>query len=135
MEAKDLLTGRVAIITGGGTGMGRAMALRFAELGARVVVASRTLKHLEQTVTDIATLGGQALALPTDVRNPSQVNMLMAQTKVVNWVKHAKFLRVLRFSPNLLAPTCRTPVCHRLPPTWSIGECVRRTCLRSLGDD
>ncbi len=72
-----IFEGRVAVITGGGTGLGRAFALRFAELGARVAIASRNAEHLEPTVADIGTAGGQALAVPTDVRVPEQVDALM----------------------------------------------------------
>jgi NAD(P)-dependent dehydrogenase (short-subunit alcohol dehydrogenase family) len=72
-----IFEGRTAVITGGGTGLGRAFALRFAELGARVVIASRSLEHLEPTASEIRALGAEALALPTDVRVPEQVDALM----------------------------------------------------------
>jgi NAD(P)-dependent dehydrogenase (short-subunit alcohol dehydrogenase family) len=74
------LKGRVAIVTGGGTGIGRAIALELAELGADVVLASRDLQHLEPTAAEIRELGSRALAIPTDIRIPAQIEALAEQT-------------------------------------------------------
>jgi NAD(P)-dependent dehydrogenase (short-subunit alcohol dehydrogenase family) len=74
------LQDQVAIITGGGTGMGKAMALTFSRLGAKIVVASRKLENLEATVKEIEAEGGQALAVVTDVRDPAQVANMVART-------------------------------------------------------
>ena len=76
-----ILEERVAIITGGGTGIGRAIAMELAELGADVVVASRDLQHLEPTVADIRALGRRALAIQTDIRIPAQIEALVEQTR------------------------------------------------------
>jgi NAD(P)-dependent dehydrogenase (short-subunit alcohol dehydrogenase family) len=70
--------GRVAIVTGGGTGIGRAVALAFLEDGYRVVLAGRRREPLEQTA---ATAPERALAVPTDVRDPASVRALFAETK------------------------------------------------------
>jgi peroxisomal trans-2-enoyl-CoA reductase len=75
-----ILKGRVAIVTGGGTGIGRAIALQLAELGADVVVASRDPQHLEPTAEEIRALGRRALAIPTDIRVPAQIETLAEQT-------------------------------------------------------
>lgn len=71
---------RVAVITGGGTGLGRAFAYRFSELGARLVLASRHAAHLEPTCAEIQQRGGEALAAPADVRVPEQVENMVRLT-------------------------------------------------------
>ncbi|MFP7299324.1 SDR family NAD(P)-dependent oxidoreductase [Neobacillus niacini] len=67
------LNGQTAIVTGGGSGLGRVMALALAEAGANVVVCSRRLEVCEEVVKEIETLGKQALALAVDVTNPESV--------------------------------------------------------------
>jgi NAD(P)-dependent dehydrogenase (short-subunit alcohol dehydrogenase family) len=67
MESRFSLDGRVAVITGGGTGIGRGAALVLAEHGADVVVAGRRPDPLEETAKDAQSLGRRALAVPTDV--------------------------------------------------------------------
>ena len=69
----DLLAGKTTIITGGGTGLGRSMALRFAGLGAKVAVLGRRPEPLAETAEAIRAAGGSALAVPCDVRDPEWV--------------------------------------------------------------
>jgi NAD(P)-dependent dehydrogenase (short-subunit alcohol dehydrogenase family) len=71
--AKDLLEGKRVWITGGGTGLGRAMAIRFAELGAQVAVSGRRPEPLAETVDEIRALGRQAALATCDVRDPEAV--------------------------------------------------------------
>jgi len=71
---------RVAIITGGGTGIGRSIALEFAKEGADVVVGSRNLANLEKVTEEIKALGRRSLAVVTDVSIPEQVDNLVKQT-------------------------------------------------------
>jgi NAD(P)-dependent dehydrogenase (short-subunit alcohol dehydrogenase family) len=72
--------GRTVLITGGGTGMGRAAALRFGREGANVVIAGRRPAELNQVVADIKAAGGIALAIPTDVSDAQQVEALVTKT-------------------------------------------------------
>jgi NAD(P)-dependent dehydrogenase (short-subunit alcohol dehydrogenase family) len=74
------LDGRVAIVTGGGTGIGRGTALVLAERGADVVLAARRTEPLESTAREIAALGRRALAVPTDVTSPEQCQQLVDTT-------------------------------------------------------
>jgi NAD(P)-dependent dehydrogenase (short-subunit alcohol dehydrogenase family) len=69
----DLLAGKTTLITGGGTGLGRSMALRLAGLGARVAVVGRRPEPLQEVVGRIRSAGGQAAATPCDVRDPAAV--------------------------------------------------------------
>jgi NAD(P)-dependent dehydrogenase (short-subunit alcohol dehydrogenase family) len=68
---------RAAIVTGGGSGLGRAIALELARLGAGVVVAGRRQEPLAETVALVEERGGQAHAQPTDVREPEAVDALV----------------------------------------------------------
>ena len=61
------LTGSVAVITGGGRGIGRGIALAYAEAGADVVLAARTLSDVEAVAEEVRSLGRRALALSCDV--------------------------------------------------------------------
>lgn len=75
------LTGRVAIITGGGTGIGRATALLLARYGADVVLASRKVENLERVAKEVrSATGRRALPVQTDVRVQSDAERLARQT-------------------------------------------------------
>ena len=69
----DLLRGQVALITGGGTGIGFGVAQLLSELGAHVVLASRKPEHLEQACATITAAGGLASAVQLDVRDAEKV--------------------------------------------------------------
>jgi len=66
-------TARTVVVTGGGRGIGRAIALAFAEPGAHIVITSRTAAQLEQTAADIRAKGAEATAIPMDVTDEVSV--------------------------------------------------------------
>lgn len=74
------LEGKVALITGGGSGMGRATGIAFAQEGAKVVIADRDRVGGELTVRTIRDTGGEASFIETDVRISSQVEAMVART-------------------------------------------------------
>ena len=71
------LEGQVAIVTGGGTGIGRGIALEFAKAGADVVVASRRLSVLEEVGREVTVLGKRSLAVQTDISRKTDVDNLV----------------------------------------------------------
>ncbi|MCF7801915.1 MAG: SDR family oxidoreductase [Candidatus Marinimicrobia bacterium] len=83
MFKTDLLKDKVIFITGGGTGLGRAMATRFLELGAHVIIASRKLEVLEKTAAELEAAihpVGSILPLELDVRDYRAVESALEQT-------------------------------------------------------
>ena len=74
------LSGKTAIVTGGGKGIGRQMAQGLAEAGANLVLCARKAERCEQTATELEELGVKALGLGCDVRAPDQVQAVVART-------------------------------------------------------
>jgi citronellol/citronellal dehydrogenase len=79
--APDLLKDKVALVTGGGTGMGRATAVEMARCGARVAVLGRRPGPIEDTARLIGEIGGSALAIPADIRLPDQIESAMLRIR------------------------------------------------------
>ena len=77
---------QVAVVTGGGRGIGRAVALAFARQGAQVAVMARTASQLDEVVASIQAEGGQGLAIPCDVTDPAAVEQAMDEV-VRHWGK------------------------------------------------
>ena len=74
------LKDQVAIVTGGSKGIGRAIAMTFAEAGASVALAARGEEDLAQTAKEIEATGAQAIPVATDVTDPAQVEALVQKT-------------------------------------------------------
>jgi peroxisomal 2,4-dienoyl-CoA reductase len=75
-----LLSGKTALVTGGGTGICRGIALALAGVGCDVAITSRKIEHLEPTAAEIARAGARSLALAADVRDPAAVEAVVAKT-------------------------------------------------------
>ena len=80
MFDKGLLKGKNIIVTGGGTGLGKSMATRFAELGANLVITSRREDVINHAAKELRKLKGKVIAIPCDVRDPDQVESMVEQT-------------------------------------------------------
>ena len=77
------LQDRVALITGAGRGIGRAIALAYAREGAQLALAARTVDELEETARQARALGAATLVTPTDVTDPAAVDALGASPSIV----------------------------------------------------
>jgi NAD(P)-dependent dehydrogenase (short-subunit alcohol dehydrogenase family) len=80
MFESGLLKGKSIIVTGGGTGLGKSMATRFAELGADLVISSRRQNVIDETAEALRKYGGKVLAVACDVRDPDQVQNMVDHT-------------------------------------------------------
>src|SRR5690348_6836361 len=77
MFTPDLLKEKVILITGGGTGLGRAMGERFLSLGARLAICGRREEVLREAAAAMSAQGGEVLPVPCDVRDPEAVHAMM----------------------------------------------------------
>lgn len=96
------LPGSVVVLTGASSGIGRAAAREFARRGARLVLAARRGDALEDVAAECAALGGEAIAVPTDVSDEAQVQALAARAVerfgvIDAWVNNASVYMVGRF--------------------------------------
>jgi len=108
MFQTDLLKGRTILITGGGTGLGRSMALRFAELGANLFLAGRREEPLKEATQSIRAKGARAAYFSADVRDFSAVEKMIAAAEkefgrvdtLVNNAAGNFIARTEKLSPN-----------------------------------
>lgn len=105
MLRDDALKGKVIVVTGGGSGLGKAMTQYFLELGAKVAITSRDLEKLKNTALELETqTGGTCLAVQCDVRHYDQVeNMLQEVLKALGKVD----VLLNNAAGNFISPTER----------------------------
>lgn len=78
MKVPELLRGKVVVVSGVGSGLGRTLAVRCAEAGADVVLAARTASYLDEVAKAVEEVGGRALAVATDITDPAAAEGLAA---------------------------------------------------------
>jgi NAD(P)-dependent dehydrogenase (short-subunit alcohol dehydrogenase family) len=135
--AEGLLEGKTAWITGGGTGLGRAMALRFAGLGARVGVSGRREDPLRETVERIRGDGGSAEWSVCDVRDPAEVDRALERIEgelgqpdvLVNNAAGNFLCPSERLSPNAFASVVNIV----LNGTWHCTQALARRWIDGGG--
>jgi NAD(P)-dependent dehydrogenase (short-subunit alcohol dehydrogenase family) len=101
-----MLKEKIAVITGGGRGLGRVIALACAKEGADLVLASRSLEALQETKAAVESLGRQALVVPTDIRHEESVRNLAEQA-----LAHFGRIDILVNNTGITGPTA---------PLWEI---------------
>ena len=85
MLKEDALKNKVAVVTGGGSGLGKAMTKYFLQLGAKVVITSRNLEKLQQTAKELEDeTGGKVLCVACDVRNWEEVEKKLSGTVIID---------------------------------------------------
>ncbi|HKC18520.1 MAG TPA: SDR family NAD(P)-dependent oxidoreductase [Candidatus Dormibacteraeota bacterium] len=109
---RGALTGQVAVVVGGASGVGRTVARALAHQGARVVIADFDTQRMERTVDEILALGSSdaALALPTDVRSDSSVKALAADS--------IRAMGRVDILINMAGVFLQGPVAHLKPSDW-----------------
>jgi NAD(P)-dependent dehydrogenase (short-subunit alcohol dehydrogenase family) len=135
------LDGKTAIITGGGTNLGKAMSHALARAGANVVVAARTMAPLMETVAEVQALGRKAMAIQTDVTISTQVNSMIDKTieefgAVDILINNAGIAKGIEPSPRDTVPMEPGPIWELTDDMWHQAMDVNLTstfyCARAV---
>ena len=136
---EQVLKGKIAIVTGGGTGIGRAISLAYANAGADVVVASRNQENLDKVADEIKALGRNAMAIATNTRDEKQVADMVAKTvtaygRIDIMVNNAGVGPILSPKPEKLDPeTWRDVVDLNLTGTFIGAAAAARAMIEQKG--
>jgi len=126
------LKDKVTVITGGGTGLGKAMALALANEGSDIVVAARRIEPIEQAAREVRDLGRKALAIPTDVTDSAQVNRLVEQT-----ISELGRIDILINNAGIVRSQQMKPLWEITDEEWHLGIDVNLSsaffCCRAVG--
>lgn len=106
-----MLKEKIAVITGGGRGIGRVIALACAKEGADLVLASRSVEALQETKAAVEAMGRKALVVPTDIRHEESVHNLAEQS-----LKHFGRIDILVNNSGITGPTA--PLWEITPAEW-----------------
>ena len=107
------LEGKVVVITGGGTGLGRAMVHFLARAGASLCIAGRRLGPIEEAAAEVTKLGGAAIAVSTDVTDSGQVDRLISSA-----VDHFGNIDVLISNAGAVQDNVRKPIWDHTDEDW-----------------
>ncbi len=130
----DALAGKVAVVTGGGTGIGRAIALEFARVGADIVLTSRKAENLERVAAEVRALGRKALPIACDVRERAQVDAMVQRAVaemgridiLVNNAAGNFTIKAEDLTPNGWSAVIRTV----LDGTWNCSQAAGREMIK-----
>ena len=114
--AASTLKGKVAVVTGGGTGLGKAIILRLADEGCDVVVAARRVGAIEQTASEVRDVGPRALAIRCDVTDSTQCDNLIART-----LSEFGRLDILVNNAGIVRDEQRKPLWEITDEEWHLG--------------
>ena len=124
-----MLKEKVAVVTGSGRGIGRAIALAYAREGANLVLAARSLEALQETRAAVEALGRKALVVPTDIRHEENVRKLGEQA-----LEHFGRVDILVNNSGIAGPTA--PLWEIAPAEWEETFAVNVTgtylCCRTF---
>lgn len=137
----DRVKDKIAVITGAGTGIGRACMLLFAREGATVVGVSRTQKNLDEALAEVHALGGRGMVLAKDLSKPESADEIVAATVAaygrVDILVHSASVG---WSWNEKSPGSMHPLDDTTPDKWreviglNLDACafINRACLRQM---